>query len=173
MANAILSIRSAIVERLRGRTSAGDTVSTNRADRVWASNLPAIVVYTLSERYERIEQETASYDCTLSVSIDVLAQDDDGLPMDDVIDSLAVEVRDLLAADPRFQAELGALVTDARIVSYDVTVEAGGERLIAGGRLVFEFVYHYEPVEGDPGQLAPLKRVGASISLDENDLPPV
>lgn len=171
MSQAIARIRSAIKSRLLGATSVQDAVSTNRADRVWASTLPAIVIYTRSERLERVEDLPPSYDCTVVVGIDVLAAGEDNLPMDDQIDQIAGEVRAVMARDARFGAELGDLIVDARLTTYEVSVEAGGEYLIAGGRLAYEFVYREELLDGDPGALMPLKRVSSVLSLDHNDTP--
>lgn len=171
MSQTILRLRAAIRDRLMGATSVGLAVSTNRADHVWSSTLPCIVVYTRSERLERVEDLPPSYDCTVSVGIDVLAAGEDNLPMDDQIDRIAGEVRAVMARDARFNRELPGVIVDARLASYEVTVEAGGELLVAGGRLAFEFLYREDPPDGDPGDLRPLKQVSSVISLDNNDVP--
>ncbi len=167
MSQALLLIRGAIKQRLANRIDEiGDSVSTNRADMVWNRHLPAIVIYTKTELDNRVQGAPPSYDCTASVVIDILAQDDSGLPLDDVIDRIAGAVRDLMYHDPRLQRELPGVVADAKLVSYSVLVQDGGERLIAGGQLTWEFVYHDDAPEGDPAEIAPFKLAHTQFSLD-------
>ncbi len=174
MSAKLKQIRAAIADRLRNRIPAvGDAVSTNRADEVWDRHLPAIVVYTKSETLERVEQAPPSYDCTARVVVEVLASDVDGSPMDDQLDDVCQAVRDLLFLDPRLSVELPDMVRDAKLVSVDSTVEDGGERLIAGARMTWEYVYVDEAPEGDPADLWPLKTVHTDYSLDDSRTPPI
>lgn len=162
MPGQLKKIREAIRARLDGNTAAGPRVTTNRADKVWNTGLPAIVIYTLEQVDELDAQAPPSYKCTAQVAIHLLLQDDDGLPLDDATDDLAEQVSALLRRDPW----LGGLAHFARQVRWDLTIREGGEQLTAGGRLTWEFVWFEQADTGDAAELAPWKTSSTDYSLD-------
>lgn len=169
------AIRAAIKAQLVDRTAAGPRVSTNRADQVWREGLPAIVIYTRSQKDERDQQTPPSYTRTPQVIVDLLLEDGNGLPLDDVADDLTEEVEQLLFFNPTLglKNEDGSpLLNDAQQISSEMITEAGGETLIAGVRLTWEYEYFQDATPGDPGDLAPFKVAHTDFSLDPSEQPP-
>jgi hypothetical protein len=158
------SIRGAIRDRLYDRTAAGTKVFTNRADKVWQESIPSIVIYTRSETVERDQAAPPEYKRTARVVIELLLQDRSGFPLDDDTDDLAEEVEALLFADPTLRAELGDVVSDGRQVGYEVSLADGGEVLIAGARITWEFVYFQAADVGSLAELAPWKEARSTYS---------
>jgi len=171
MAALLQSIRAGIAQRLRGRTLAQERVFTNRSGAVWTSGLPALLVYTKSETCER--ETTTSYKRTARVAIEmVVASGGQENLLDDQADELAEEVELLMFADPELRGECGPLVHEARLVSYDLALEDGGERLYAGARLTWEFVYFQDIIVGDLAALVPWKTARTAYSLDPSGTTP-
>lgn len=167
MAALLQQIRAAIAERLRGHTDAGARVFTNRSTDLWDNSLPAILVYTKTERVER--ETTATLKRVATVVVEVVVTAAEGEPLDDRADEVAEQVEARLWLDPELRAELGQLVNDARPVAYDLIVEAGGDELVAGARLTWEFTYYQDLVLGDPAALTPWKSARTAYSLDPSD----
>lgn len=171
MAAQLQAIRAGIAKRLLDRTSAGSRVHTNRSSQVWSNGLPAILVYTKGETVER--ETTSSYKRTARVVIElVVAAENPEELLDDQADELAEQVERLMLADPELRGECGNLVLDARLVGYDMVLEDGGERLYAGGRLTWEFVYYQDITLGDPAEWAPWKTARTAYSLDPSSATP-
>jgi hypothetical protein len=175
MGSKLKQIRAAIRNCLIDRTAAESRVSTNRADQVWREGLPAIVIYTRSQTDERDQQAPPSYKRTAKVVIDLLLQEASGLPLDDQADDLAEEVESLLFFDPSLglkNPDGSWLLNDAQQVSSDMVTQDGGETLIAGLRITWEFQYFQDATPGDPGDLAPFKQAHTDFSLDPSETPP-
>jgi hypothetical protein len=165
MGAALKAIRAGIKARLLNKTAAGARVSTNRADRVWQDGLPAIVIYTKTEQVEQDQQAPPTYKRTARISLDILLQDGSGMPLDDDADDLAEVVEQLMFLDPRLVAECPELVNAGHQVGYDILVQDGGDQLICGARITWEFVYFQDANVGDLAELAPWKTARTTYNL--------
>lgn len=167
MGSIMKAIRGAIKARLMDSTSAGNRVSTNRADKIWKLGLPSIVIYTRSETVEQTQLSPVEYTRVASVQIDILMEEGAGVVLDDDADDLADEVEQLLFRDPRLVGELGRdFLNLGRQVGYDLIIAADGDKLISGARVTWEFTYFQAAPEGDPDEPDPFKIANAVISLD-------
>jgi len=153
MAAQLKAIRRAVADRLRGRTMAGERVSTNRPDQVWKLATPAIVIHTQDDESDLDQTGPPEYTRRARVLIELLLEDArSGFPPDDQLDDFAEEVEQLLYVDPR----LGGAAREGRQLSWAMRVADGGEVLVGGGTLTWEFMYYTEAREGDPGAIADL-----------------
>lgn len=118
-------------------TAAGERVYPNRFLPLRVKDLPAILVYTLSERVDPDSISTAPRELTrlLELAVDaIVAVTDD---VDNDLSAIALEIETALHADPYFDSTAGeSILTDT-----DIGVEPDGDRFVGRVALTYEVTY--------------------------------
>lgn len=132
-------IRAAIVDRLKGRTDAGDRVYPTRTD-AWeeTSELPGIGVYTHAERAEISNEAPREYRREVEVVIEAIVEDSRQEPAEDTIGRLVQQVKAAL-----FQDESAAnAASRSWYVGNSRALAAGGRRDVLAAEIRFTYRYY-------------------------------
>ena len=174
----MVSLRKIVRHTLRDRliaaeTSAGDRVETNRSSRVWRGRMPAIVIYTSNDPAENFDAAPLSYESTLRVAVELWTTKPDEEEADDALDDLIDEVEaELLPLIPSIVKAIGGNVEKSGYEGVEIDVDADGNRILAGARCTYRFVYYIEPSYEPPGGFVPLELARIDYDVPEgNDSP--
>lgn len=129
-------IRDAAVTALTGLTTTGSNVFATRFYPQETSNLPCLLVYTLSE--ESAPESTGATGTmarSLLLAIDGVARAVASL--DETLDDIAKEVEVALMAD----VTLGGLAKDAFIEATEIEVDAIGDKPVGVIKMEFNVMY--------------------------------
>lgn len=146
MSNPRAAIREALKTILKGPaegpapTGAGQKVYSSRSTPIGPKRLPALLIYTRDERRDDSYRHDAIIRRLLDVYVELAAVGPDA---DDVVDLIATQVEQVVAADPTLGGAVDAAEWQATETEYDGD---GGEPL-AGGRVRFEVAYYTVPPE--------------------------
>lgn len=136
MTHARTQIRQAVATLLKNNTSASANVFEARAYALDDPKLPALLVYT---KQETVGQTSMSYlrsqQRELQVSIEAYVKARG--KVDDDTDTLALEIEQLIAADPT----LGGLVKDVVLDTTETLISDEGEKPIAVAVLNYAVLY--------------------------------
>ena len=136
MSHARTQIRQAVVDILKDNTIAGSSVFASRVYALNEPKLPAILVYTTPEN---VVEQSISYPRTqhreLVVTIEIYIKGSSSI--DDAIDALALEIEQLIAADPT----LGIGAKDTTLDTTDIKHSDEGEKPIAIATLNYAVSY--------------------------------
>lgn len=138
-------IRDAAVSALAG--IAGGRIYASRAYNVQQGELPALLVYTLSERSDAIRLSMAGarrLQRTLDLAVEVYAS---GASVDDALDALCVEVEEAMHASAA-AGGLAALIEDMTLSATQVGLAGDGNRSVGVAQLRYTIEYH--TAEGAP-----------------------
>ena len=91
------AIRNAVLALLKGNTSVNENVFANRFLPLSEDQLPAILIYTLSDATRELNQSPRTYRNIVSLIIDIRAQV--GIKLDDELDDISQEVLDIILAN--------------------------------------------------------------------------
>lgn len=136
MSHARTQIRQAVVALLNGNTEAGNRVFSSRVHPLDDAKLPALLVYTPQENVgERSMQRPRTQQRQLQLAVEgyLKARGD----IDAEADALALEVEQLIAADPT----LAGLVKDITLESTATQLSGEGEKPVAVITLTFAVLY--------------------------------
>jgi hypothetical protein len=136
MSHARTQIRQAVVALLNGNTEAGNRVFSSRVHPLDDAKLPALLVYTPQENIgERSMQRPRTQQRQLQLAVEgyLKARGD----IDAEADALALEVEQLIAADPT----LAGLVKDISLESTATQLSGEGEKPVAVITLTFAVLY--------------------------------
>ena len=136
MSHVRTQIRQAVVALLNGNTEAGTRVFSSRVHPLDDAKLPALLVYTPQENMgERSMQRPRTQQRQLQLAVEgyVKARGD----IDAEADSLALEVEQLIGADPT----LSGLVKDITLDSTSTQLSGEGERPVAVITITFAALY--------------------------------
>lgn len=159
------NIRTALIERLRGKTAAEDRVFENKATPLFSQEPPAILVYALDEEVDFFTKSPRVYRHRLRVAIELAVVEESSIRLDAHIDDLSEQIIRLLEAD----RELGGTCEDLYLQRFEMALGAEGKQLAGGARLTYEIVYLTEQGESDPDALTPLASVGLNWDLAPPD----
>jgi hypothetical protein len=138
MPHARKSIRDAVASLLiAGSTSAGSNVFTNRPNRAWQSELPAIFIQSGSESANPRALNVTNYRRTLDLKIELKIEEND--TTDDDLDALALQVETIMNANQLLG--LSGTVTSVVYQGSDPTITSEGEQTI--GVLVMNYQVQY------------------------------
>lgn len=136
MNHARTQIRNAVTALLKGNTIAGNNVYEARVYPINDPKLPALLVYT---KQETVGEQSMSYPRTqhreLLMTVEAYAKARGNV--DEATDDLALEIEELIAADPT----LGGLVKDTVLDTTETQFSDDGERPIAVAVLTFSVLY--------------------------------
>jgi hypothetical protein len=135
MANNRSEIRSAIVALLLGNTDADSNVYPNRETKLFQSELPAILIYTLHEPSILESQNGMRYIRTLQLAVKIRVQSSETI--DDDLDALTAEVETIIANNPSLN---GTVLSTIQTLT-EVLVDSTGEEDLATATLTFECKY--------------------------------
>lgn len=148
MTHARTIIRKTIVFLLKNNS----TLKRAVGDRVYESkvypvdNTPSIVVYTPSEQVIEYSMSfPRSQTRQLSLIIEIYAKENTSI--DQISDSLALEVEEIIAADPT----LGKMVKDVVLHSSETIFSGDGDKPIAVATLAYHITYRTK--ETSPNEL--------------------
>lgn len=141
MAHMRKQIRDALVTTLTGLSTTGANVFRSRVYPLPKSKMPGLFIYTNKESSTRVSMGSR-YERTVTINIEalVLATAD----YDDTLDQISKEIEVALHAN----LDLGGLVEDLRIVSFESEFSDQGEAPLARGTIEVEVDYDTE--NGDP-----------------------
>ena len=129
-------IRNAVTALLKDNTSAGSNVMQARVYPINDPKLPALLVYTKQETVgeQSISRpRTHQRELLLTVEAYVKARGN----VDELTDDLALEIEQLISADPT----LGGLVKDVALDTTETQFSDDGERPIAVAMLTYSILY--------------------------------
>ncbi|MCH2547462.1 MAG: phage minor tail U family protein [Alphaproteobacteria bacterium] len=136
MKHARTQIRNAVTALLKGNTAAGNNVYEARVYPINDPKLPALLIYTKQEvvgEQSMSRPRTQQRELMLSVEAYVKARGN----VDEVTDDLALEIEQLIAADPT----LGGLVKDIALEITETQFSDDGEKPVAVAILTFSTLY--------------------------------
>lgn len=136
MSHARTQIRNAVTALLKGNTTAGNNVFESRVYAIDEPKLPALLIYTKMEtvgEQSMSRPRTQHRELMVVVEIYVKARGN----VDEDTDMLALEIEQLIAADP----SLGGLVKDTALDTSETQFSDDGERPIAVAILTFSVLY--------------------------------
>jgi hypothetical protein len=147
MTHARTSIRKSIVSLLKNsrlKKLLGDRIYESKVYPV--DNTPSIVVYTPSEQVIEYSMSfPRSQTRQLSLIIEIYAKENSNI--DQISDSLALEVEEIIAADPT----LGKMVKDMVLNSSETIFSGDGDKPIAVATLTYHITYRVK--ENSPNKL--------------------
>lgn len=147
------AIRAKFLELLMGNTLCGRNVYKNRARPFvdiegWASQLPAMVVYTDTEAVQQYTAAPLTYERRLTVNVEIHAgQDED---TDDLLDDIADQVETLIGRYNWHRDGMMFGLTSTRMQVSDFK----NELIVGACAIAFEITYYSELP--DPGKAAAL-----------------
>ena len=136
MKHARTQIRNAVTALLKGNTTAGDNVFEARVYPLNDPKLPALLIYTKQEtvgEQSMSRPRTQQRELFVTVEAYVKARSN----VDEDTDTLALEIEQLIAADP----SLSGLVKDTALDTTETQFSDDGERPIAVAMLTFSVLY--------------------------------
>lgn len=130
-----------------------------RSDR---SQLPALIIYTRTEKATIHNAAPREYKCTVDMIIEIVAADTD--KVDNTLDDMAATVERILGRDDT----IAGTADDCVYTGTDMTIVAERvEQPIGGIALVFEVTYYREaPDPESTAELDDLERVHVDYSLN-------
>lgn len=142
-------IRDAVVELLKGHTSAGLRVGKSRARPVWRQGLPALQVYTSSEEFSISVEAPREYKVETDVAVELFVEETVDGPADDLVDALAREVFLVLSSDPTLQIDQLQLVP----ISFRTDFAASVKKPLGGARFLWRAIHYTDAPEGELGEM--------------------
>lgn len=134
-------IRAKVVELLTGNTSVGANVYGSRTRQLWpAEELPAILIYTLTEEVSQFDSAPLRLKRDLTLAIQIIARMDDGL--DDALDDIAQEVESVMSEN----YYIGDLCGDQALSSVEMHLQAEGDAPHGSCILAYTVTYYTEDV---------------------------
>jgi hypothetical protein len=131
------AIRAAIVQALKdASTVAGESVFGNQATPLWDVPVPCILVYARDEESEPMEDTGEAgdmCDAIIGVEARVSALDD----LDDALDDVAQEIRDVMRADGTW----GHLAVRTVYAGSEIDTDFGAKKPFGAVRLNFSVTY--------------------------------
>ena len=136
MSHARTQIRNVVTALLLNNTSAGDKVFESRVYPLENPKLPALLIYTKQEvvadqSMSRPRTQVRQLQLTIEAYIKATSN------IDETADTLALEVEQIIAADPT----LGGLAKDTMLTNTDIQFLDDGEKPIAVAVLTFTVNY--------------------------------
>lgn len=128
-------IRDAVVALLTGATSAGSRVYPSRFAPVSESELPCLLVYTLSEDVEISSESPREYGRSLKLIVDIRAAA--AASLDNTFDALALQVESAMMQD----FTLGDRVNDIILQNTEISVSVEGDAEIGSCALTYLLPY--------------------------------
>lgn len=163
-------IRREVAAILRGKTIAGDRVFTNRKERLWHEELPALVVYSMEENgIEILNDAPREYLRPLELAIELFTEEDatdvatsaDLGFVDDQVDDFCQQVEDLLLPALHLPDDLhDDLLLDAArsaLLRVELGFDAQGRQLAGSARLVFAIAYRTTVDETNAEEVSGMK----------------
>lgn len=136
MKHARTQIRNAVTALLKGNTTAGNNVYEARVYPINDPKLPALLIYTKQEtvgEQSMSRPRTQQRELIVSVEAYVKARGN----VDEETDTLAMEIEQLIAADPT----IGGLVKDTALDTTETQFSDDGEKPVAVAILNFSVLY--------------------------------
>ncbi len=136
MKHARTQIRNAVTTLLKGNTTAGNNVYEARVYPLNDPKLPALLIYTKQEtvgEQSMSRPRTQQRELFVTVEAYVKARGN----VDEDTDNLAMEIEQLIAADPT----LGGLVKDTALDTTETQFSDDGEKPVAVAILTFSVLY--------------------------------
>lgn len=139
-------IRDAVAARVTGLPTTGANVFKSRVYPIQPTELPGILVYSLSERSEA---QTMGHPRLMfrfaEIAVEILASANDDL--DDILDQATLEVEKALSTD----TNLGGVCKRFQLTGSLITLKGEAESPIGSARLTYEGAYSVS--ENDPENL--------------------
>lgn len=136
MKHARTQIRNAVTTLLKSNTTAGDNVFEARVYPINDPKLPALLIYTKQETAgEQSMSRPRTQQRELMVTVEAYVKERGNV--DEATDTLAMEIEQLVAADPT----LGGLVKDTALDTTETQFSDDGEKPIAVAVLTFSVLY--------------------------------
>lgn len=131
------AIRAAIVAALKAAdTSAGQGVFGNRATPLWDEPLPCILVYARDEEPEPMDDTGEAADfCDALISIEARIEATENL--DDTLDDVAQEIRDVMRAEGTW----GGLAVRTVYAGSEIDTDFSAKKAFGAVRLNFSVPY--------------------------------
>ena len=129
-------IRERIAANVTGLTTTGSNVFASRVYNISTSELPALLVYAISESSER-DSFLSSNGLERSVDILVEGYATTSANLDSVLDTIAAEVETAVAGDPT----CNGLCKDIVLSNTDVDLTPDGQKPVGSIKLTFECTY--------------------------------
>lgn len=169
-------VREAIRGVLMNRTVAGASVFKTRMTAIRPKEYPVIGIYTPLELIDQDSIETAPrvYMCFLTVMIETALDGPTPTattpipanPIDDLVDDLAQQIKELLFAD----RTLGGLVYDLWLVQTENAVNVDGDVPLGGFRMTLTARYEVPEFDHDP-ELGVFARFTSKQNLNASQQP--
>lgn len=130
-------IRRAVRDFLKGKTAAGNMVEATRRDKYRQNELPAIAIYTPADDVDEDSKDTSPRELKRDLTVRIVGRVKDSERVDDVMDALALEIENVMHADPY----LGGVAGDSILRGTEVGIDDEGERPIGVITLTYSVTY--------------------------------
>lgn len=130
-------IRNHVVNSLKNATTCADRVYPSRVGPLWQVTYPVILVYARQESNSSISSDLTPVIRTLQLSIQILANAEEG-DMESVLDDIALVIENIIKADPK----LGNHVISTNLQGTEMDLGSDlGNKPIGASRLTYEVTY--------------------------------
>lgn len=129
------TIREAVKNMLLNNTDVGERVYSNRVTAFWSEEVPCISIFTTEESTSPRDISNKRYTRKLNLNIEIRAEASENL--DDVLDSLACKVEELIAADLTLQNNVHNTV----MTGTDIGFTGEATKLVGVLNLTYELTY--------------------------------
>lgn len=153
---------------VRANTVAGKNVFTNRTNKVWQENLPAINMYPISEvNGELFEDAPLRMKKNLQLVFEFMVSGRNEDEATDKLDLVMDQVEQAILYRLSYDKEFRCLHDEVSFSSGDFEFEEDGSKVNAAGRLQLNIVYFTDVRQ--PKRLDDLATVDAGFKVSEND----
>jgi hypothetical protein len=154
-------IRDAVIAMLKGQTTVGERVFPTRFEVLRRNDVPALLVYTVSESVDPESQRTAPRELTRTLQLGIHAVVKVTEAVDDELDALALQVERLVDKDPTFGGE----ASDAILTSTDIAVYEEADRRVGIARLTYAITYYTQAPAAEDVALDDFRTAHVETSL--------
>lgn len=149
-------------------TLAKDRVAIGKVAPTWIEDLPAILIFPISEAVRRFDEAPKRYQREFSLSIECLAKGDDGDQLDEILEVMAETVENFIELDET----LGGLVDRVELRSSEYEYEEQAQS--PTGSLILNYAVRYYWNANQPGIqcLDDLKGIDIDYKVGHHDASP-
>ena len=140
-------IRAAVLAILLNATTAGARVYATRVLPYQMTELPVIAIYTLQDDVADSSRSTAPRELTRSLSLNIEAWVAPGTNVDDAMDDIALEIENLMHADPY----LGDVCVDSLLTATTTESVEDVDRELGIVILTYDVTYRTDAPEAPVG----------------------
>ncbi len=135
------AIREKVIELLQNAeiSGIGDKVFSGQVRRLWADEVPCILVYTRSEPARPAGTTPTQYRRDLLLAVEVVYPANSGL--EDALDDTCAAIETVIATQEADSDPLEGEVADIQQVGTEISLSGEGEKQVGAARITYQVAY--------------------------------